>query len=169
MDETARTDDLARFSRRRVLRGAALLALTVGAGSATGCGLLDDDPAPEPTPDALLPLLAEALDLAGRHETAAAAFGALAARLGPIAETHRAHADELARLTGTPPPSGGPSGTPTPAPPAGSAAAALADLRAAEQRARSTAAEACLAAPADRAALVGSIAAARACHAEVLR
>jgi hypothetical protein len=45
----------------------------------------------------------------------------------------------------------------------------LAQLRGAEQQARQTAADVCVSAPADRAALVGSIAAARASHAEVLK
>lgn len=166
VDETAQTEEPTRFTRRRLLRGSTLLMVAAGTLSAAGCGLLDDGPTPEPSPDPLAPLLTEALELADRHAAAASTFGTLAARLGPIAEAHRSHAAELSRVTGITPPSPGASSALAVI---GPAAATLAELRAAEQMARASAVAACLAAPADRAALAGSIAAARACHAEVLR
>ncbi|MDG4829662.1 hypothetical protein O7627_10140 [Solwaraspora sp. WMMD1047] len=158
-----------------MLRGGALAALAAAVGTLTGCDLLDREPEPAPEPDPLAPLLAGALDLAARHQRAIADHPQLADLLGPIEAAHRAHAEELARLTGT----GLPSSTPAlpssnpPAPTGGPAsagdpAAVRAELRAAEQRGREAAAEACLAAPAERATLVGTIAAARAAHAEVL-
>ncbi|MBO4210471.1 hypothetical protein GSF22_31435 [Micromonospora echinofusca] len=140
----------------------------VGTGTAlAGCDLLDGRPAPDPTPDPLAPLLTGALDLADRYAAAAAAAPELAGRLDPIAEAHRAHAAELARVTGTTP-SGRPGGSPT-GPVTGTAAQLLADLRAAEQQGRDEAVRACTEAPAERAALLGSIAAARATHLEALR
>jgi hypothetical protein len=87
----------------------------------------------------------------------------LATRLTPLADDHRAHAAELARLIGTTLPSTVASA------PAGAADDTVATLRAAEQAAQKSAVAACRAAPAERAALLGSIAASRATHAEALR
>ncbi|MET0422939.1 MAG: hypothetical protein ABW046_03635 [Actinoplanes sp.] len=155
-------------SRRRLLGGAGLSALSLA-----GCGLLDDDePAPPATPDALQPLLDEAVALAAAYDRAVIAQPGLSGRLAPLAANHREHAGELSKLIGaaatTPVTAASVS-----APPAASASAppavALADLRAAEQAAQKNAAAACAQAPADRVALVGSIAAGRATHAEALR
>jgi hypothetical protein len=164
-------------SRRELLRAGVLAAFVASVPALTGCDLLDREPDPAPEPDPLAPLLAGALDLAARHQRAIADHPRLADLLGPIEAAHRAHAEELARLTGTALPSSSPSaptGGPGPTGPGGTApagdpAAVRAELRAAEQRGREAAAEACLAAPAERATLVGTIAAARAAHAEVLR
>jgi hypothetical protein len=158
-------------SRRDLLRGGMAVALATTVAPLAGCDLLGSEPEPIPTPDPLAPLIAEALDLAGRHEEAAATHPDLADRLNPIAAAHRAHARELGRVAGTPVPTSPAAGTPTATPgggPAGDAREVLAQLRGAEQQARQTAADVCVSAPADRAALVGSIAAARASHAEVL-
>ncbi|MEU4568512.1 hypothetical protein [Micromonospora sp. NPDC023956] len=158
-------DGTAGHTRRKVLRTGALLALGGATASAAGCGLLDRD-GPPPPPDPLTPLVDGALALAARYQAAIDADPALAGRLTPIAEAHRAHATELAAAIGVALPSASPSapaGAPT------GTAAVLADLRAAEDRARAEAATFCAEAPADRAALVGSIAAARATHVEVLR
>ncbi|MCU7723754.1 hypothetical protein ODJ79_08525 [Actinoplanes sp. KI2] len=158
---------------RRQLLGAGLAVTTLA-----GCGVFDDKPAPAATPDALQPLLDEALALAAAYDRAAAAQPALSARLTPLAADHRAHAADLAHLIGTSVP---PAASTTSAPGAtgstgttgttGESAAAdpFTALRAAEQAAQKTAAAACLAAPPDRAGLVGSIAACRATHAEALR
>jgi hypothetical protein len=146
-------------TRRRVL-GAGL-----GVTVLSGCGLFDDDPAPAPAPDPLQPLLDEALTLAAAYDRAALAQPALAARLAPLAADHRAHAAELAKVIGATLPS-------APAAPASSgpgAAETVAGLRTAEQAAQRNAATPCGQAPADRAALLGSIAACRATHAEALR
>lgn len=142
-------------------------AAVATAAPVTGC---DRGPAPEPTPDPLAPLLANALALAARHEAAIAAHPELTDRLTAVAQAHRAHAAELARITGTTAASAAGTGTPTPgATPAGDVAGTLAGLRTLEQEGREMAAQACLVAPARRAALLGSIAAARSTHLEVLR
>lgn len=142
-------------TRRRILTttGAIVAATTLG-----GCGLFDDEPEPAPAPDPLQPVLDEALALAAMYDLAADAA------LAPLAEDHRAHAAELARVIGTT--------LPAAAAPAASRATggpSRAQLRAAEQTAQKTAVAACLAAPAERAALIGSIAACRATHASALR
>lgn len=109
----------------------------------------------------------DALRLAALCDAAVIAYPDLAARLNPIRDAHLAHAAALARVTGAP--SANPaSASPAPAP-GGGAKAALVALRAAEQEAQRTATPLCLAAPASRAALLGSIVAALATHQEVLR
>ncbi|GID25825.1 hypothetical protein C8E87_4472 [Paractinoplanes brasiliensis] len=150
------------YSRRRVL-GAVAAGLTTA--SLSGCGLFDDEPEPPDPPDPLQPLLDEAVALAASYDRAILAQPGLATRLTPLADDHRAHAAELARLIGEPPPSAGPSASAA----AGAPAETIATLRTAEQAAQKSAVAACLAAPADRTALVGSIAACRATHAEALR
>ncbi|MEV4707618.1 hypothetical protein [Actinoplanes sp. NPDC049316] len=147
---------------RRQLLGAAGTA--VAASTLAGCGLFDDDPEPAPRPDALQPVLDEALRLAAAYDRATAAQPGLQKRLSPLAEDHRAHAAALAELIGVTLPSAVAS-----APAGGDAAQTVAALRKAEQAAQKTAVAACRTAPAQRAALVGSIAAARAAHAEALR
>ncbi|WP_250001689.1 hypothetical protein [Actinoplanes sp. M2I2] len=151
-------------SRRRVL---GLGAAGLGAAGLTGCGLFDDDPEPPPVADPLQPLLDEATTLAAAYDRAIVSQPGLAARLTPLADDHRAHATELARLIGAAPPSAAPSGAASA--PADDAARTIAALRAAEQAAQKSAVAACRSAPAGRAALVGSIAACRATHAEALR
>jgi hypothetical protein len=139
-----------------VLRSAVL----AGAACATGCGLIDEKPAPPPPPDPLAPLIGEALALSATYRSAAAVSNpGLAARLTAIAADHDAHAREVAQLIATPLPS---------APPSASATPAVAALRAAETKAHGTAVAACLAASPGRVALVGSIAACRASHLEAL-
>lgn len=160
-------------TRRSVLRAGAMLAFAVAPGAAAGCGLLDREPDPAPEPDPIEPLISGALDLADRYDAAIAAFPALAARLGPIAAAHRAHAEELAQVIGTAlptAPTGGaaPGGSPA-APGGGDQAATVDALRAAERDGQQAAIDVCLAVPAERAALVASVAAARATHLEVLR
>ncbi|GIE27263.1 hypothetical protein Ait01nite_003080 [Actinoplanes italicus] len=140
-----------------------LLGALAGSAALAGCGILDREPEPAPQPDALQPLLDEALTLAASYDRAIVAQPDLAARLTPLAEDHRAHATELARVIGATLPSAGPSAS---APTAGDTTATL---RKAEQAAQKTAVAACKAAPPERAALAGSIAACRATHAEALR
>ncbi|MEH0828434.1 hypothetical protein V6U84_50750, partial [Micromonospora sp. CPCC 205714] len=60
-------------------------------------------------------------------------------------------------------------GTPAAAGSASAPDAVLTELRRAEQEGRTNAARACAGAPAERAALLGSIAAARATHVEALK
>ncbi len=149
------------FTRRRVL-GAA--AVTASAAAVTGCGLFDVEPEPTPEPDPLQPLLDEALSLAAAYDRAAVTRPDLADRLAPLAADHRAHATELSRVIGADLPSAAPS---TPAAP--DPGQPLSDLRAAEQKAQRTATLSARTVPSDRAALVGSIAACRATHAEALK
>jgi hypothetical protein len=137
-----------------------------GATTLGGCGFFGGDPEPPEAPDPLQPLLDEAMALAAAYDRVRVTQPGLASRLSPLADDHRAHAAELARVIGAALPSG-------PAAPAGSApaaaSAAVADLRKAEQAAQKTATTVCRQAPAERVALVGSIAACRATHAEALR
>ena len=122
--------------------------------------------APAARPDPLQPLLDEALALAAAYDRASLAQPGLAARLTPLAADHRAHAAELARVIGATVPSGRTARRRRRRrrPPTHRGL-----LRAAEQAAQKTAAAACRQAPAGRAALLGSIAACRATHAEALR
>ncbi|MFF3865281.1 hypothetical protein [Micromonospora sp. NPDC001898] len=152
-----------------MLRVGALLALGGTTAPLTGCDLFDGDE-PDPAPDPLEPLAAEARELAARHRAALAADPGLAKRLTPIAEAHEAHAAELAKLFGRP--ASASPGTPSTGASASAGSgrtATLAGLRQAEQNGRESAAKLCAGAPAERAALLGSIAAARATHVEALR
>ncbi|MEU4241569.1 hypothetical protein [Actinoplanes sp. NPDC026619] len=150
-------------TRRRVL-GAGLSLTVLG-----GCGLLDHyDDGPPPAPDPLQPLADEALALAAAYDRAAVSLPALAARITPLAEDHRAHAAELARVIGRTPVASA-SAAAAPSAPATDPAAALAGLRAAEQTAMKSAVTACATTTELRAGLVGSIAACRATHVEALR
>jgi len=148
--------------RRRVLLGAA----ACGAAALAGCDLFDE-PKPPPGPDPLEPVRAQAQALADRYAAAIAAAPDLATRLQPLRDAHLAHVAELTKVIGTPPPSPSPSAPPSAAAPT-DPAALLASLRADEEAGRRDAETACLAAPGHRAALLGSIAACRATHVEVL-
>jgi hypothetical protein len=153
-------------TRRRLLRTAAGTALgAAGVTALAGCGLFDDDPEPPPAPDPAQPVLDGALTLAAAYERLMVTKPALAGQLAPIAGAHRAHAAELARVIGGPAPA--PSAAPAPSGDTGPGDVKA--LRTAEQKAQRTAATLCGTAPAARAALLGSIAAARAAHAEALR
>ncbi|MCO8271862.1 hypothetical protein M1L60_14785 [Actinoplanes sp. TRM 88003] len=156
-----------RHSRRRVLGTAGLNVLGLTVLGMSGCGLLDDEPEPPAAPDPLQPLLDEALALAASYDRAILSQPGLAARLTPLADDHRVHAAELARLIGAVVPSAGASSAPSG--PADAAAGTVASLRTAEQAAQKSAVAACKAATPERAGLVGSIAACRATHAEALR
>jgi hypothetical protein len=144
-----------------------LLAAAVGVTTLGGCGIFDarsDRPA---APDPERPVLDEAVALATAYDRAAAVRPGLTRRLAPLAADHRAHIAELSRVMGTPAASA--SASAPAATPGGDAVATLEGLRAAEQTAQRSAYAACRQAPAARAALLGSIAACRASHAEALR
>jgi hypothetical protein len=113
-------------------------------------------------------VLDEALTLAAAYDRACVVQPGLVKRLTPLATDHRAHAAELARVFGASLPSA-PAPAASGGAPAGDAPATLAALRKAEQAAQRTAVAAAKQAPAARAALIGSIAACRATHAEALR
>lgn len=145
-------------TRRRLL---GLAAAGVGGATLSGCGLFGGSDSSTGPADAVQPLLVEAVALAAAYDKAAAARPDLAARLKPLADDHRAHASALAKLIGQP--------VPTAAAAAVGSGDVLAGLRTAEQTAQRNAVTACKQAPAGRAALLGSIAACRATHAEALR
>jgi hypothetical protein len=148
-----------RSTRRRVL---GMTAAGLGGAALSGCGLFGDDSKSASTgDDTLQPLLTEAVALAGAYDKAATAQPDLAARLKPLGDDHRAHASALAKLMG--------KDVPTAAAASTGSGDVLAGLRTAEQTAQRNAVAACKSAPADRAALLGSIAACRATHAEALR
>ena len=149
------------LSRRALLRAAMGLAgAAVAAGALAGCEGLGGDGAPDDA-NPLLDFLTATVQLADRYDGAITAVPALSAALTPIRDAHRAHATALAAALEVPAPA--PSGT-NPTDPT-TAKAALVD---AEKVGRDAAAAACLAASAAFAPLVGSIAAARATHLEVL-
>ncbi len=167
MGKTTQRDQASGHSRRKLLRAGALLVLGGAVTPLTGCDLFDRDDQPPPPPDPLRPMVDESLTLAAAYQSSATAHPELAARLNPIAEAHTAHARELARVLGVALPSTAPA-APTTAP-AANPAGALAALRALEKTAQQSATAACAAAPAERAALLGSIVAARATHQEALK
>ena len=153
-----------RYTRRRVLGSAG--SAVVGATVLAGCGLFGQDDDDPKTADPLQPVLDEALALVAAYDRAIVSQPGLTTRLTPLAADHRAHATELAKLIGGKLPSAGAS---APASNASDAAGTVAELRKAEQTAQKNAAAACKQAPAARAALIGSIAACRATHAEALK
>jgi hypothetical protein len=181
--------------RRHVLAGLAAAA----AGVAAGCqDSADPRPAPSGPASSPAPVDPLQVELAAERRIAASYAAtirrhpSLAARLTPFGADHTAHVAALERALGiapapTPTPTGtaaGGAGSATPtATPSGSAppgpddappvpgtpAAAVAALRTAERSAARTRAAACLDARTDRAALLASIAACEASHAELLR
>jgi hypothetical protein len=152
------------YTRRRLLSGTA--GATLSATALAGCGLFGgDDDAKKQAADALTPILTEALTLAAAYDRAVVAQPGLKARLTPLAADHRAHATALAKAIGVAVPSAAPSASSS----ATDATGLLAELRKSEQAAQKTATTACKTAPAARTALIGSVAACRATHAEALR
>jgi hypothetical protein len=155
------------ITRRAILRG--LLGVTGAAGVSltTGCSLFGDSSTPTPpAPNPLEGFFRDTVALADRYDAALAQVPALAGAITVARDTHRAHVKALAQALALAAPSAKPSGT---AAPAGDGAAVLGALVQAETKARDAAVEACLNAPARLAILLGSIAAARATHLEVLR
>jgi hypothetical protein len=163
------------LSRRGVLAGAAGLAVTGATGAAlAGCRLPGIGGAPansSPTPaHPLSGAISGSLALLSQYDATIAAQPTLAARLAPLRAQTWTHVTALSKAAGVPEPSGS-AGAGTGASPAapGSPQAALAALAAAERSAANSAVSACLAAAPQHAALLGSIAACRATHLEVLR
>ena len=145
-----------------------MAAATLSSSALAGCGIFDSGPDRPSSPDPLQPVLDEAVALAAAYDRAAVGLPDLATRLTPLGADHRAHIAELSRVIGRAVPSASSEASATPGT-ASDPKAALAELRKAEQSAQRTAAAACRTAPAARTALVGSIAACRATHAEALR
>jgi hypothetical protein len=162
-----------KFERRRLLRAAAALAGASGVGGLlAGCDLsgLVGGGEPRPMPavdrDALRSVAADALGLATRYDAAIGQHADQASRLRAIRDAHRAHADAVNRSLAS-------EAQPTAAQAASAAASGpsgtgLADLAAAERAAAERATAVCLQVQTYHAPLIGTIAAARASHAEAL-
>ncbi len=152
-------------SRRAFLRGSLALAGigVVGTTGLAGCDVFQS-PQPDPTVSPELDqLLTNTVALGHRYDTTIAAVPDLKASLTPLRDTHCTHAEALASAIGrtVPSPSAG-SATPS------DRRSALVDLSAAEKAGQAEATTVCLATDARLAPLLGSIAAARATHQEVL-
>lgn len=165
-----RDGDRPGWTRRAVLGAAGGTAV---GGALAGCSWFEPDPPPPPPPDPLEPLLVATRTLATRYQDVLGAHPDLAVRLRPLHQAHLAHVAALLAAIGrpelaSPSPGSGSWSPPTPGQIPPEPAGAVAHLREAELAARAEAAEACLAAVPERAALLGSITAARATHAEVL-
>ena len=149
-------------TRRTFLRG--LLGVTSAGTVAalTGCDIFatDSPPAAEPVPPKLAGFLAATNALGDRYDATLAAVDSLPATVGQIRDTHRAHVGALAQALGqpTPSPSSSTQAVPT------DRDRALSSLISAEKAAREEAVKQCLASPPRFAALLASIAAARATH-----
>jgi sugar phosphate isomerase/epimerase len=155
-------------SRRAFLRGVAGLVGAAAAGAAlTGCGIFDGGgggPEQPDTPQSLLDFLAATSALADRYDATISEIPALTGALTPIRDAHRAHVRALADALGTTAPKSAPPATRPPS----DGPSAMTALVAAEKAARDDAIAACLAAAPRYASLLGSIAAARATHLEVM-
>ncbi len=167
------TAGTAGLPRRAVLRLGATGALATGA--LAGCRI-GGEPTPEPSPHPLEVLVDGARALVDTYDTAIAQAPALAARLDPLRDDHRAHVAALLAAIGRKPggtPTGSPSGTASASPPAGTGgpdpAEVLHTLAAAEREAQRQSTAACVSLPGRYAALLGSITACRASHVEALR
>jgi hypothetical protein len=152
-------------TRRAFLRGVAGLA--VAGAAVAGCDFFGgggSGPQIE-QPQPLLNFLTATIALADRYDATMTAVPALAATLTPIRDAHRAHVKALAAALGTTAPSspGGPATRPPTDGPS-----AMAALVAAEKAGRDDAVATCLASVPRYAPLLGSIAAARATHLEVM-
>jgi hypothetical protein len=153
-------------SRRAVLAS----VLGTGAGLALSGCVGRRTPPPPPKPHPLVPTLVGVQALIDRYQATIAAYADLSDRLQPLLADHLAHRDAVRRAMGTPT---SPGASPTESPSATAsvaddADAALQALHDAEQAGQTEATTACLAAPPEFAALIGSIAACRATHVEVL-
>lgn len=158
-----RSSDQTAVSRRTVLRGVVGAGLACAASALAGCDLFPGGGDAQPISPELHRLLSDTVTLANRYDAAIAAAPSLAGTLTALRDAHRAHAQALADLIATDVPQGS-AATDVPTDPA----ELLAALAAAERSGRDAAVTACLAASAREAALLGSIAAARASHLEVL-
>jgi hypothetical protein len=132
-----------------------------------GCESNDDGASAIPAADAaaLRQVAGEALDLANRYDAAISQSADQAAKLTPIRDAHREHAAAIGRSLDAPvAPAAGPSSSGSPG-----SGGALKALATAEKAAAERAATACVAVASYYAPLLGTVAAARASHAEVLQ
>lgn len=147
-----------RTERRALLR--AFVGVAVVGPALASCDLFK--PGPPPPPDPLTEFYLDTLALAAVYESDSRPL------VAPIRDAHKAHAAALAAIMYPPPTSTDPI-PPSAKPSAPAASATPAKVREAEQKAWQKAVDTCLSVPAERATLLGEIAAARACHLEVLR
>jgi hypothetical protein len=156
-------------SRRAVLGAALGGALLTGTAGCRWLGANRPEDAAAASP--LAPTMTGTLALIDTYTATIAAQPTLAGQLNPLLDDHQACADALrTAMGGSAPPqqvSGSGSAAPSATVPE-DPTAALAAVRAAEQAARDAAVKDCLAARPQYASLLGSIAAGRACHLEVL-
>jgi hypothetical protein len=135
----------------------------VAASTLAGCDLLGGGSEPAP-PHPLTGFVSSTIALAALYDVTVAAHPDLTAILTPVRAAHRQHIDALITAIGTTLTTPTPPAAKVPAPPQ----QAIATLAAAERKGRDDAVAACLANVARLAPLLGSIAAARASHLEVL-
>jgi hypothetical protein len=154
------------LTRRSVLAASLVTAST---GALAGCGLTeswtgqhDEEPSPADAA-ALRSVAAESLQLGARYDGAIGTAGGQAALFTAIRDGHRAHHAAIGRALAETAAPGSPASTS-----ASGSGTAVKDLTAAERAAADQAAAACVQVSARFAPLVGSIAAARAGHAEAL-
>ena len=121
-----------------------------------------------PAPDVLLPLLTRTVALRDRYAEVLTAFPALQDRLGPFKDNHAAHVVAARPRVGLGEHGPMPAASTSAGPVVQDQAAAVKELAGLEKAGQEDAAGACLSAPSYRAALLGSIAACRAAHVEVL-
>jgi hypothetical protein len=143
-------------------RRTALAGMLAAGLATTGCDLLAGDQPPHP----LRRLLTDARALGDLYRRTIAGHAGLAERLDPLRKDHQVHVRTLAKLIG-PQASASPSGAAPPAVP-DDEPAAMDALRKAEQDAAGHAVKLCLKTSREYAGLVGSIAACRTVHLEVL-
>lgn len=153
------------ISRRALFRGVVAVTGLAGVGSLAGCDLFSGSSDKDIVPPEITALLAQTAALADAYDAAMARVPALAPRLTPGRDAHRAHVQALAAALDQPVPT---SGTGTAQPPADDERSVIAYLIDAETTGLADARNVCLSAPGRLAPLIGSIAAARACHLEVL-
>ncbi|MBX6749759.1 MAG: hypothetical protein IRY85_08815 [Micromonosporaceae bacterium] len=161
----SRRGHAAGVSRRDLLRGVLAVAGLAGVTTAAGCDLFGGSTDGEDVEVSaeLTELLAATVALGDAYDGAIARAPSLADRLTPMRDAHRTHAEALAQALAQPAPTTATADGPT------DPAAVLAALVEAETRGLEAARTACLTAPARLAGLIGSMAAARACHLEVLQ
>jgi hypothetical protein len=150
-------------TRRTVLAGLLGTAGAAVTALLTGCDPFGSGQQAPPGTNELSGFATDTAAIAARYDATLAVHPALTTTLGPIRDAHRAHVNALAQAMGIPimsPPAAG-------EPPADQASAVGA-LVTAEKSAHDAAVTACIAATTRYAGLLGSIAAARATHLEVL-
>lgn len=158
------------LSRRGVLAAAALVTLPVlTSGCGKGFGALGPPPRPLPEVGVLTRAISREHLMIARYQAVVSGFPALAGELGPLLAEHRAHLTALHSrlLPGAKPAPVPSSGPPIPAGPA-DRAAAIAGLRAAEDRAARALLDSLAVASPSLAQLLASIAASEATHAAAL-